>query len=308
MDDILRARVENNLFPAARAAVEPWDHFPWPPNGKAPDTWQTNSSQALAIDFFGTLKMVPAAERGAVLGRLAASLRLPDSGPWKVELEWVNPCDRLNEPRQSQVDAIAMGAHTRILFECEFRERDGGTCSQTTPQPVGSKAKLPQCDGRYEMQKNPVNGKTARCALTGKGIRYWDFIPNVFQMSSTADPMPCPFDGPWYQWMRNLVLADAIRRSEARQTSVVIVYADHPNLPFANKLKSSKWTEFVRALRTDEVQLHPISYQELLRVAVDAVGSKNAMWGKLENWVMRKIDCVGKAAMKGNNVERGTCA
>lgn len=228
-----------------------------------------------------------------MLARLSTRLNLPEFGPWQVELEWEDPGNRLRERRKSQVDAVATGPCATILFECKFGEIDGGACSRTIPRQVGAQAGVRQCNGNYEMQTNPVNEEKARCALTGKGIRYWELIPGVFQLDSTADYIPCPFDGPSYQWMRNLVLAEEIRRSEARQTSFVIVYADHPNLPFPNKLVSPEWAEFIHALRTDTVQLHTISYQELLRIAVDAVGGSNTKWRDLEKWVLDKINRIG---------------
>ncbi len=300
MDIEQRQRVEKNLFHAARPAVEPWDQFKWHLDESLCDTWRPHSSQALCIDLFGTLKTAPNAERDAVLGHLSAQLDLPDAGPWQVELEWEHPANILQERRKTQVDAVAAGADTTILFECKFAERDGGTCSQTIPRRVGSEVERPQCNGNYELQVNPVNGNTAHCALTGKGIRYWEFIPNVFQLNSVADHVPCPFRGSGYQWMRNLVLADAIGKSEARQTTFIIVYADHSNLPFPNTLASPKWAAFVRALRADAVQFHTISYQDLLHIAVAAVGSNNAKWHGLERWVREKIRSVGESRCCGS--------
>ena len=44
-----------NLFWAARPAVEPWDEFPWHHRSDGQcDRWKPHSSQALAIDVFGT--------------------------------------------------------------------------------------------------------------------------------------------------------------------------------------------------------------------------------------------------------------
>jgi hypothetical protein len=93
--------------------------------------------------------------------------------------------------------------------------------------------------------------------------------------------------------MRNVVLADEIRRTEARHTAFVIVYAQHPNLPFSNTLASPRWQEFVGSLRSDLVQMHVIPYQELLALARDVVGRDNTKWRELEAWVFEKIRRVG---------------
>jgi hypothetical protein len=294
LDIETRHRIENNLFHAARAAVEPWDKFKWHRNGSICDTWQLHSSQALAIDFFGTLKVAPAVERDAILRQVSARMNLSEFGPWSVELEWEDPGNGLRERRQSQVDAVATGECATILFECKFGESDGGMCSQTEAREVNGRARMPQCNGNYEMQVNPVNRKTARCALTGKGIRYWDLIPNVFRYDSESDIKPCPFNSASYQWMRNLVLAEEIRHTESRQAGFIIAYANHPRLPFPRILASPDWARFLQNLRMDSVHLQTISYQDLLRIAVDAVGSSTEKWRDLEYWVLEKISAVGE--------------
>jgi len=294
MDANLRSKVESNLYPDAKLAVEPWDEFPWHSNAKHCLTYRPNSSQALAIDFFGTLKNASQAERDAILGRLSALWGLPQGGPWRVCLEWQDLNNRLNEKRaRTQVDAMAEGGSATILFECKFGEADGGACSQAVPIRRGGHTGKQQCNGCYAVQVNPVNGKSARCALAAKEIRYWEVIPDVFLLNPNADHRPCPFKKGSYQWMRNLVLADEIRRTECRHTAFVIVYAQHPNLPFSNTLASPKWQEFVGSLRSDLVQMHVIPYQELLALARDAVGRDNIKWRELEAWVFEKIRRVG---------------
>lgn len=288
MDPETRQRVEKNLFEGARKAVEPWDEFKWHLNRSGIcDTGQPNSSQALAIDVFGTLKTATQEERDAVFGELCTRLRLTGLGPWDVHLEWEDEQNRLRERRRSQIDALAESNSAIILFECKFGEIDSGSCSQPHSQP------LRQCNGNYELQENPVNGKTARCTLTGKGIRYWDVIPSIFRLETEEDHTPCPFEGSWFQLMRNLVLAEEMRRIKNCQSSFVIVYADHPNLAFSRKLSSPEWREFKHALRSDADAPHTISYQELLAIAVRATEPNNTKWRDLETWVDKKIHALG---------------
>ncbi|SRR6266851_3966623 len=194
--------VRRNLFPAAHASVEPWEDFPWHLDRRGfCDTGVPHSSQALALDYFGTLKGLGQTSRDAVLERIASSIDLPLGGPWQIELEWRDPANLLNEPTRTQVDAIARSPSAIILFEAKFGERDGGCCSQTNPTKNG----LLQCDGNYRLQTNPTNGISSKCALSGKGIRYWDIVPEVMTLDSSASYLPCPFASSWYQWMRNIV-------------------------------------------------------------------------------------------------------
>jgi hypothetical protein len=65
--------LRDNIFPAARAAIEDWNAFPWHMHASSP-----KSSQALAIDVFGTIKNSSA--RDAILGALARELGVPDDG------------------------------------------------------------------------------------------------------------------------------------------------------------------------------------------------------------------------------------
>jgi hypothetical protein len=199
------ASILANLFPAAHAAVQPMTGFRWhSAAGERYDTWKVQSSQALAIDVFGTLKNLP--NRVAVLDRLAGELGLPAGGPWDVHLEWHDPENHLREKQPTWVDAVARSPRALILFEGKFTEGDGGSCSQTQPLRTGRRKGLRQCTGGYMWQVNPANGREARCALTAKGLRYWDVIPRVFDYDAGQSYFECPFAGPWFQWMRNLTL------------------------------------------------------------------------------------------------------
>jgi hypothetical protein len=300
MDAELRGRIENNLFPAARPAIEEWDEFRWHLYGKNCDSDKKHSSQALAIDVFGTIKMATPAERAAIFGQLCVRLRLPTGGDWQVDLEWEDEENRLKERRKSQIDAIAKADSAWILFECKFGEVDGGACSQTRPVRRGARS-VKQCDGNYKLQINPLKKEAGehRCALTAKGVRYWDSIPRVFKLESGRDYIPCPFDSPRYQWMRNLVLAEEIRRAKRVQTGFVILYADHPNLPFSRRLSGSDgqlhkdWNRFISSLRAEAPPLLTISYAELLTMVVQLLGEKDKKWSDLQSWVTAKIRDVG---------------
>jgi hypothetical protein len=61
----------------------------------------------------------------------------------------------------------------------------------------------------------------SRCALTGKSIRYWEYIPKVFELDPGVDHTPSPFKGEAYQWMRNAVLAAAIGKHRSLQAAAL---------------------------------------------------------------------------------------
>ena len=286
MDQTTRTRLEHNIFPAAHQACEPWEAFPWHAGSDgAIDTHVEHSSQALAIDVFGTIKTSP--DRDTILDAIAQTIGLPTGGPWAITLEWVARQSLLNEPRPTQVDVYAESPRSVILFECKFTEEDGGACSQTAKQ----NDSIP-CNGNYVQQINHRNDMPGRCALSGKGIQYWDIIPKVFHLDAEADYQPCPFAGPAYQWMRNLVVAYKVARQKDKQPAVVIVYAGSPGLPMAKKIKSRAWTEFTKTVRQDHVPLHVRSYQEILTLTQEATRhgrGEQTVWQELADWVNRKI-------------------
>jgi hypothetical protein len=289
MDQSTRMRLESNIFPAAHQACEPWDTFPWHVGRKgAIDTHVPHSSQALAIDVFGTIKISP--DRDTILDALAQNIGLPPGGPWTLSLEWTARPSLLNEPRPTQVDVYAESPHAVILCECEFTEQEGGACTQTVKRTDSI-----TCNGNYVQPINDRNDRTSRCALSGKGILYWDIIPKVFHLDAEAEYQPCPFAGPAYQWMRNLVVAYKVARQKNKRPAVVIVYAESPSLPIAQTVKSRAWTAFTKTVRQDQVPLHVRSYQDMLALAQEATRQGNGehtLWNELAGWVNKKISAV----------------
>ena len=279
-------RIRANLFPAAISAVEPWQAFPWHSNSRGSfDTHQPHSSQALAIDVFGTLQS--AQSRNTILNTLAEQLGLPDSQDWQVSLEWLDPDNLLAEPRRSQIDAVARSAENLIFFECKFTEQSAGACTQPN-----LRRGVRQCNSNYELQTNPINSKTARFALPAKGIRYWEHIPEIFTFGADQDHTPCPFAGSWYQWMRNLVQCNAVSRHYNLRPAFVVVYADGL-FAVAKEIRSPAWQRFLSTLRPRHLPLATLSYQELVALAKqNSAPQEMATWQALEEWVNRKIKSV----------------
>ena len=286
--------IHSNIYPPAWDAVKENDLFPWHRYAHLP-----HSSQALAVDVFGTLVSLDQERRNAALSILASFLGVSGKGPWSVELEWLDEENRLNEKRRTQVDVLLRGRETVVCVECKFTESAGGACSQAQPLSRGRHKGGVQCNGNYEPQTNPVNSVSARCSLTGKGIRYWDFIPDVFSYSAEEEYRPCPFAGAAFQWMRNMVLSRVMTKDEGLRPAFVLMYADCPTLHMPQYLAGQGWRGFTSTLRDEAIFADALTYQAFIGMADKALveaGLESEDWSGLRGWVDEKIDKVGKDA------------
>lgn len=276
--------IKANLFPASQSAIGDWASFRWhrDRHGKI-DAHKAHSSQALAIDVFGAIKVSP--DRDQILAAIARKCGLPDDGPWTLELEWAAPHKLLGEPTPTQVDAVAFGRNAVLVIECKFTEV-GGRCSQ----PVVTKTGERQCNRSYTMQRNPVNGKTDRCALIPKGVQYWKFIPTAFRLDADRDYSPCPFNGEAYQWMRNAVLAEALASAHGVAGAVVAAYADADKFSTAVKVRTGYFQQPDLSFR----RLFPMTYQSIIALA-RSHSDNQCLWDELGAWVERKIGNVEAA-------------
>jgi hypothetical protein len=74
-------------------------------------------------------------------------------------------------------------------------------------------------------------------------------------------------------------------------TAVVIVYADSPGRPMAQKIGSHQWPQLTRIVRQDQVPLHVRSYQEILRLQQEITrqgSGEQTVWWELDEWVNKK--------------------
>ena len=268
MSPELLAQIESGLFPSARSIMSERPDFPWHlDKSRIPTATLVASSQAIAIDFFQTIKGL--SSQDVIMAAWTEHLGIPFHGPWRIELEHVLSKSLLNEPRSTQLDALALSDDGVITFECKFTEPDGGGCSQPNPLQSGAHKGMAQCNGSYTPQVNPVNGISSRCALTGKGIKYWSHVPSVLDINADADIDPCPFRGGWYQWMRNLLAAQALGRERGVKSAALVVYVDG-DFPMAKKVRTEDWKLLQEKVAGRAVPLRAVSYQELLKVAIDA--------------------------------------
>jgi hypothetical protein len=270
--------------------VEPWEKFRWHgASGDSCDTYKEKSSQALAIDVFGTLQQSD--DRDAIFDHLATSLGLPAGGPWQLGLEWRDPDNQLNEKQRTWVDAVARSPRCIIFFECKFTEPDGGGCGQTVPILTGRRKGFRQCNGGYVPQHPTPEGPHERCILTLKGMRYWDYIPLVFRLDPDRSYLPCPFAGPWFQWMRNLTSCYAVARAAQLQPAFLVIYADDRRLHMAQRVRLPEWQRLTASVDPAAIAFRAISYQALLAQARQAAPANRTL-PELAAWVQNKIDSV----------------
>jgi hypothetical protein len=279
--------LRDNIFEPAHRAITDWQDFPWHRDRRLQvQADKVQSSQALAIDVFGAIKTACEESRNTVLDAIARMAGLPAGGPWEVELEWSDPNNLLRERRRTQVDALAVGQHAIMVIECKFTET-GGSCSQTNRINTGPAAGQRQCNGRYELQTHPVSGAVAHCALSAKGIRYWDVIPRIFDLDPVGAYAPCPFKGEAFQWMRNIVLAEELGRDQAKAARCIIAYAEGGGFPTEEKIMNLDWLPaFIGGARAP----FAISFQQIAGIAREADG--DSRWADLAAWIARKVALV----------------
>lgn len=294
----MKEKLKANIFPAAWPAVEPWRAFPWDRGPQGIRTWVPHSSQALAIDVFGTIKACGV--RDVILDALADHIGVPRSGQWTVHLEWIDPYNEMREKRRTQIDCVLKNKASLIFVECKFTEKEGGSCSR--PRPNRDYDGIAQCNGNYEPQTDPIRyslfdyfgvaPNDAKCALTREGIRYWEFLGQVLQFDSLGVYRPCPFAGSMYQWMRNVLLCHLVAARNRLVPAFLIAFADASGLAIADSLNTGDLRRQIESVLMSGMRFRPVSFQEVIQVALSARTEHPCelrMWRDLDAWVKRKI-------------------
>lgn len=145
----------------------------------------------------------------------------------------------------------------RVAVECKFTESEFGTCSRP---------RLQHCDGNYQIQ----HGRQSRCALTEIDIRYWDYLPELFDRPSDRDHCPCPF-GTVYQLARNALAATVSPNGDINPTGGhVLVLYDARNPAFQGKGEAERqWDAALTACRVPGL-LRRASWQSLMSALAKA--------------------------------------
>ena len=185
------------------------------------------SSQALAQSVFGAIGSF---EHLDLLDGVTADCGHPafldDTRSASLVLE--HNVRVLGEPRSTSVDVYLEAPSRRVAVECKFMERDFGTCSRTRLRPRDSNYVEQYCDGNYRTQR----GRRARCALTEIGVRYWTWLPHLFDWAADRDLRPCPLSGT-YQLARNALAATVTADGLERDSGHVLIVYDARSPEFA---------------------------------------------------------------------------
>jgi len=214
-----------------------------------------SSSQALALTFFGNL---------VIYGQLDWLRDIPsddgypafgaaDLSPYNFSME--HEIGILNEPRPTSLDVFISGRY-RIALECKLSETGFGDCSRPR---LGQES--PEfCKGSYSLQKK----RRSRCALAEIGVRYWDYVPVLFNWPANHDYDDCPLKAN-YQLIRN-VLAACVREDgivSPANGHALIVY-DKRNPEFTELGKGTEAFRLAQHALKDNRNLQKISWQRII--------------------------------------------
>ena len=221
------------------------------------------SSQALTQSVFAAIH---AFDRLDLFEGMVAECGRPaffsDQQDWTMSLE--HKVSGLNERRPTNVDVLLCRLDQRVAIECKFLENEFGTCSRTDKKKYPDPQKY--CNGNYQFQ----NGRRHRCALTEIGIRYWEYLPQLFKWSPDHDHEPCPF-GATYQLARNALAATVTTRDNLKPTTghVLVIY-DARNPAFGTGgTANGQWQDVVGACLHQGL-FRRLSWQGLLALLAEA--------------------------------------
>jgi len=224
------------------------------------------SSQALALSVFGTLlNRGGLALFGEATDEQGRPLLLDIVLEGRPEFEY--PVRTLRESPPTRVDLFLPWAQGHVAIECQLWEVEFGPCSQVDAG---------QCGGSYALQA----GHEQRCALSGKGIRYWRYIPELFRWRADADHIPCPI---WkaYQLVRS-VLAAAVdpREQQVWGYPVAVLVYDERNPFFAPGGEVDEQFRAVQAALQGPATLKRVTWQ-----AATAAMAKRGGYADLLTWL-----------------------
>jgi len=187
-DNNIIAHQEANLEEKERlfAYIPTYEHHKW--------FRSMNSSQALAQSVFGNLSLYGYLEALSDLkddeGGILFSAAQLNSENFCMEFK----VSYLGEPQPTSLDGFITGEY-RVDIECKFTESEVGSCSHVQLKP----GHPTWCDGKYTLKSG-----AHRCPLTTKGVKYWQFVPELFEWKNDEEITPCPLFRD-YQLVRNLL-------------------------------------------------------------------------------------------------------
>lgn len=244
------------------------------------DAYKINSSQALAIDFWGCIKLSPYKDR------LINEIFNKKADGWDIKFEFKSKTN-LNEKTPSQIDILIEIPDYAIIIESKFTEKSGGGCSLAKKNNNG----ILQCNGNYSSQTNPLNNIVSSCPLSGKGIKYWDYISKLTKYDKDVDYSPCPFIKGEYQWMRNICFAEAYAEIANKHTESFLAYFQSPKCKISNDVDNNIYLGKLSDQLINPKAFSPISYNSLLDICLKCVEddiNEKLIWLELKKWMYNK--------------------
>lgn len=215
------------------------------------------SSQALAQSVFGSL--IALGKEGALAG-LKTDGGLPTVGSG-VTVRMEHLVEHLGEPRSTSVDVWLDDGGQCVAVECKFTEREFGRCSRPDLRPGRNpNYERDHCDGSYTRQRS----RLTRCSLTEIGVRYWQYLPELFDWPADRNMNPCQLRGA-YQLARN-VLAACVRPDGIVDTHgghALVIYDDRNPAFLPGGEAARQWEAASKALLRPRL-LRRCSWQRLV--------------------------------------------
>jgi hypothetical protein len=217
------------------------------------------SSQVLAQSVFGNLVVE---DNIGLLDGLIADQNLPAFGDelGRASLQLEYNVSHLGEPRPTSVD-VWFESECRIAVECKLTEPEFGTCSRPRLKPGKDKNyERDHCDGNYTQQRN----RQTRCSLSEIGVKYWEYIPEIFHWSNDEDISPCSLRNT-YQLIRNVLAACVAPDGsvDANHSYALVIY-DARNPAFQEGGVASDQLAAARAALKVPDLLRSVSWQSLV--------------------------------------------
>lgn len=277
----LISKIKSNIFARSLNAIDDFKTFDW-----HIDTHQLNSSQALAIDFWGCIKT--SLYKDEIINLMFDK----SESDWEIVLEYEDKTLLSEKRKSTQIDVVLKTNDTAIFIESKFTEKVGGSCSQTRK----TKSGLKQCSGNYEPQTNPINGIEANCALSAKGVLYWDYIDKLTTFTKDGIYTPCPIAKGEYQWMRNVTFAQAYSERYNVQTETYLAYLDSPKSPIAKKINKDTYLGRLKGNFLDSKAFVPVEYYSSLDLIIKHFDTTHKVgemkvFIDLKEWNQNKESC-----------------
>lgn len=268
--------INNNVFPRSIHLID-LNGFKF-----HKDAHRKNSSQVLAVDFWGCLKL------SKYKNQIINMLFKHDCINWDIKFECTFK-NLLNEHTSTQIDVLLESETNVIIIESKFTEDAGGSCSQTK---INNRIGKPQCNGFYQTQINPINNIEEKCSLTGKGIQYWKYIFDKNIFDKNIENSPCPIKGEEFQWIRNICFAAKYGEVTNKKSECFLVYYQSDKCPISKKVANKTYLGKLKGQIKDTNAFQAISYNELLEKAIlflKAVDKDEMqVWIDLQEWMKKK--------------------